>query len=133
MREHRLIERMVKIINNLQLEINEKKVTDSNYIEVVVDFFKTYADKCHHGKEEDILFKKLSTKNLKQEHQTIMNELIEDHAYARKTVNKLKETNTKYRQGSKKAIMEINALLKELSTFTQNISKKKINTSFTPA
>ena len=125
MREHRLIERMVKIINNLQLEINEKKVTDSNYIEVVVDFFKTYADKCHHGKEEDILFKNLSTKNLKQEHQTIMNELIEEHAYARKTVNKLKETNTNYRQGSKKAIMEINALLKDLSTlYPKHIQKE---------
>lgn len=125
MREHRLIERMVKIINNLQLEINEKKVTDSNYIEDVVDFFKTYADRCHHGKEEDILFKKLSTKNLKKQHQTIMNELIEEHAYARKTVNKLKETNTKYRQGNKKAIMEINDLLKELSTlYPKHIQKE---------
>ena len=27
MREHRLIERMIKMINNLQFEINEKKVT----------------------------------------------------------------------------------------------------------
>ena len=48
MREHRLIERMVNIINDLEIKIKEQKEIDSNFIEVMVDFFRTYADKCHH-------------------------------------------------------------------------------------
>jgi len=61
---------MVRIISHLQLEITETKEVDPNFIDTVVDFFKTYADRCYHGKEEDILFKKLATKNLKQDHKT---------------------------------------------------------------
>ena len=125
MKEHRLIERMVKIITHLQLEISEVEEVDSNFIDTVVDFFKTYADRCHHGKEEDILFKKLATKNLKRIHKTIMDELIQEHAYARKTVAKLKETNITYRQDNKEAIWKINDLLKELSTlYPKHIEKE---------
>ena len=34
------------------------------HITVMVYFFKTFADKCHHGKEEDFLFKELVKKGI---------------------------------------------------------------------
>ena len=62
MKEHRLIERMVGL---LVKELDRtKKVNDLNpvFIDSAVDFFRTYADRTHHGKEEDILFRELRIK-----------------------------------------------------------------------
>ena len=56
MREHRLIERMVKLMEEEMRKISETKEINPDFIDVAINFVRTYADKCHHGKEEDILF-----------------------------------------------------------------------------
>ena len=127
MREHRLIERMVSLI-----KIEETDV-DSSFIDDVVDFFKTYADRCHHGKEEDILFKKLLAKDLKEEHRKMVHNLVKEHAYARKTVIKLNEANIRYTQGKKDAANEVKDLLKELSVFYQKHIEKEDKHFFYPS
>ena len=125
MREHRLIERMVNVINKELIKINEHDDLDPKFVDVVVDFFKTYADKCHHGKEEDILFKKLKTKNLIQEHQKTINELINEHIYARKVVTKLKKANQLYANRNGDALDEIKSLLEEIVTiYPKHIEKE---------
>jgi hemerythrin-like domain-containing protein len=62
--EHRLIERFVVLIKKEIEKIVEHKEVEPNFIVVAVDFFRTYADKYHHGKEEGILFKGLAQKKL---------------------------------------------------------------------
>lgn len=108
MREHRLIERMVKILENELIKIKKTSEVDTNIILSGVDFFRTYADRTHHGKEEDILFRELAMKKLTAEHKDIMNKLVEDHIFARKTVGALINANTlfvKENQGSMKDII----------------------------
>ncbi len=64
MREHRLIERMVgALAGNLKITAETGRI-DTNVTAVAVDFFRTYADRTHHGKEEDILFRDLAKKRL---------------------------------------------------------------------
>ena len=62
--EHRLIERFVKLVKNETENIIETQKVNPNFIVIAVDFFKTYADRYHHGKEEGILFQGLSQKKL---------------------------------------------------------------------
>lgn len=62
--EHRLIERMVKTIKGELRKISEENEVNVIFIDTAVDFFRTYADRCHHGKEEDILFRDLAKKPL---------------------------------------------------------------------
>jgi rubredoxin/hemerythrin-like domain-containing protein len=125
MREHRLIERMVNVINKELNKINKQEDLDHKFVDVAVDFFKTYADKCHHGKEEDILFKKLKTKNLVQEHLKTINELINEHAYARKVVTKLKKANQLYANRNGDVLNEIKSLLEEIVTiYPKHIEKE---------
>ena len=132
MREHRLIERMVNLLNDVEIKIKEQKEIDSSFVEVVVDFFRTYADKCHHGKEEDILFRRLAVKNLKNNDRKIMEELIEGHAFARKTITKLEQENKKYIDGSKSAINEIKELLNDLLVFYPKHIEKEDRHFFYP-
>ena len=84
--EHRLIEKMIYIINKIINQAESTQIIDTRTIDVVVDFIKTYADKTHHGKEEDILFKDLSEKRMTDEDDKLMKELIEEHLFGRRCV-----------------------------------------------
>ena len=115
MREHRLIERMIKIVDGELQHCKKSHEIDTDLIFSVVDFFKTYADRTHHGKEEDILFRDLRKKDISTEHQKIMNRLINDHTIARKTVGALRNANRLYAQGDSDAIKDIQTSLEKLA------------------
>ena len=113
MREHRIIERTVENLKGVMEMVQQAKL-DPVSIDQAVDFFKTYADRTHHGKEEDILFRDLRRKNLNPEHKIIMDELVREHIFARKTVGGLMNAKERYIQGEKAALFEIGERLKEL-------------------
>jgi hemerythrin-like domain-containing protein len=58
--EHRLIDRMIGIIKRILSQIEKEEKVDPVFVDTTVDFIRTYADRTHHGKEEDILFRELS-------------------------------------------------------------------------
>ncbi len=89
MSEHRLIERVVPVLKSEIERLNKTDKIDTCFISAIVDFFRTYADKCHHGKEEDILFKALAEKPLEPRHKDVMRELLAEHVMARKLVGSL--------------------------------------------
>ena len=122
--EHRLIEKMLRLFDGEIQKVNEKKKVDTVFIDTAVDFIKTYADRTHHGKEEDILFRELAKKQLSTEHARIMNELIEEHKYARKTVGRLVAAKERYLTGENTS-QEVIGCLKELARFyPQHIEKE---------
>jgi len=88
-----LIEKMVALMKEELTNIIKTKEADPAFIYVAVDFLRTYADQCHHGKEEDILFRDLKKKQLSPEHKKIIENLIADHVFARKTVGELLDAN----------------------------------------
>jgi hemerythrin-like domain-containing protein len=116
MREHRLIEKMLSFFEGETKKINEQKKVDPLFIDTVVDFIRTYADLTHHGKEEDILFRDLIKKQLSPEHTRIMEELVEEHKYARKKVGMLVDAKERYLKGENTS-QEVVLLLKELAHF----------------
>ena len=85
MTEHRLIERMISSINKEIIKIEKSGIVNQSFISVAVDFIQIYADKTHHGKEEEILFRDLSKKKLSDNDNIIMNELIQEHIVGRNT------------------------------------------------
>lgn len=115
--EHRLIERMLSVVNEALTRIDTEKGIDPVFVDTVVDFIKTYADKTHHGKEEDILFQELKNKPLSAEDKQIMEELIEDHIFGRQTTRALVDANTRYRTGDHSALSEIADKLQTLVQF----------------
>lgn len=102
--EHRLIEKMLNITNKELDIIQKNRNLNSIFIDTIVDFIRTYADRTHHGKEEDILFKELERKNIHRNDKKIMQELVEEHINARKVVKELVEANNKYNNGDLKSI-----------------------------
>ncbi|MFW5906117.1 MAG: hemerythrin domain-containing protein, partial [Desulfobia sp.] len=116
--EHRLIERMISLINKdflRQIELDNE--VEPELIDTAVDFISMYADRTHHGKEEDILFRDLKEKELSIEDRRLMDELIEEHAFGRRTTKSLAEANSRYRDGARDALGEISDNLKTLVGF----------------
>ncbi len=89
--EHRLIERIVPLLEDEKDHLQEGRPPEVGLLESAIDFFRTYADRCHHGKEEDILFAELGEKELSQQHQAILDELLQEHEQAREAVRELSE------------------------------------------
>ncbi|HET57275.1 MAG TPA: cation-binding protein [Deltaproteobacteria bacterium] len=123
--EHRLIERMISLIRVALPEIESTRRVDPVFIDAAVDFIRVYADRTHHGKEEDILFRELETRSLSDEHRRIMNELVDEHIFGRQTTKALVEANERYRSGDKSALNGIVESLKTLCGFyPEHIAKE---------
>ncbi len=115
--EHRLIEKMIAVIKDTLKRVESTRQIDPLFVDKAVDFIRTYADRTHHGKEEDILFRDLGKKNLSASDRKVMDQLIEEHVFGRKTTKALVEANTRYRNGDAKAIVDITRFLTTLVDF----------------
>jgi hemerythrin-like domain-containing protein len=58
--EHKLIKRMLAVVRGFSIKILNNDDVDYNDFNKVIDFVRNYADRHHHSKEEEILFKKMS-------------------------------------------------------------------------
>jgi len=123
--EHRLIERMIAHVKRTLDQGFTSHAIDPLFVDTAVDFVRTYADRTHHGKEEDILFRDLRRRQLSSEDRRVMDELMAEHTFGRQTVKELVAANTRYRQGDAEAYPVVAAKLGTLVTFyPQHIEKE---------
>lgn len=115
--EHRLIERMIRLMKVELEDIKRAYKVDTKFMDTAIDFLRMYADRCHHGKEEDILFLELMKKKISPEHGKILEELMDEHVWSRETVKKLVDANESYWKGNRESIAEIIKLLHDLVSF----------------
>jgi hemerythrin-like domain-containing protein len=137
--EHRLIERLLhqmqKEFQRIKANIDidpEFAFVDPVFIDTAVDFIRTYADRCHHGKEEDLLFKALAGKDLAPEHRQVMDELITDHAWARETTAHLVRAKEGYLLEKPGALNDLLLHLGELVEFYPRHIEKEDKHFFIP-
>jgi len=138
--EHRLIERMVTLMQRELQRIKDNVDVDPEFafvdpvfIDTAVDFLRTYADRCHHGKEEEILFAALSQKDLSLEHREAMEDLAREHIWARKTTAALMKAKEGHLLQKKGALEEILKTLGELVDFYPQHIDKEDKVFFVPS
>ena len=78
--EHKLIKRLLALIPSISVYVAGGSNNYHEYIIECTDFIRNYADKYHHAKEEDILFKYFDEK------QDIIQVMYEDHKKGRALV-----------------------------------------------
>jgi hemerythrin-like domain-containing protein len=132
MHEHRLIERLIRLMEKEAGRIEAGGSPDSRMIDEAVDFFRTYADRCHHGKEEEILFIELRRKPLSVEEQRVLGELIEEHVRGRALVRAISEANARTTPGDPAAAATLVPLLRELCGFYRGHIAKEDQHFFHP-
>jgi hemerythrin-like domain-containing protein len=131
--EHRLIERMIRLIEMKREEMEEHGELDTDFVDGAIDFVRIYADRTHHGKEEDILFRDLDKKKLSGTDRRLMDELVEEHRYGRRLVADLVEAKTGYMRGEKNSLGIVFEKLKALADFYPEHIRKEDKTFFPDA
>jgi hemerythrin-like domain-containing protein len=130
--EHRLIEKMLASMMRHIDQVEKSKKVNPLIIDIAVDFVRTYADRTHHGKEEEILFRDLAKKNLTPELKKIMQELLDEHVWGRKTTAALVAAKEKYLKGDKEKLVDIIELARQLGNFYPKHIEKEDKHFFYP-
>ncbi len=65
--EHEGILLMLKILEKVSSKLESQEKVDPDHPERIVEFFRVFADKCHHGKEEDLLFPEMEKAGVPKE------------------------------------------------------------------
>ena len=75
--EHEGIKRVLSLIERANEKVSLGKDLPPDFLPEMLDFIKTFADTCHHGKEEGVLFPLFEKKGLPRENGPIGMMLVE--------------------------------------------------------
>lgn len=133
MAEHRLIDRMLVVMDAEDDRIARTGQVDPDRIDAIVEFLAVYVDRNHHGKEEFILFERLAEKDMAPEHAELMEQLIEGHRFARTHVQRLREASGKAREGDMSVAETVRDAFKVLAEFYPEHIEAEDHRFFKPA
>ncbi len=102
--EHRLIERMTALLEKEADRMEREKNINPGFLATAIDFFTAYTDRCHHGKEEGILYEDLAAKNLSGEHKLLLREILDEHQQARRAVIELADEKARFLEGNPESL-----------------------------
>lgn len=131
--EHRLFDRMMKLMRGELTRIGMNGRADPAFIDEAVIFMRNMADTDHHGKEERILFKELVEKPLTDELRKMTNDLIAEHLFLRGIVNDLARARDNYVNNKPNALAEIISSLNTIVEFYPKHTGKEDKHFFVPA
>ena len=100
--EHRIIERMLAVMEAAAARVDAGQSLPTEFFPKVVDFVRNFADRCHHGKEEDNLFPALEKRGIPRQTGPIGVMLME-HDQGRAFVRGMDEAG-KHASGDKAAL-----------------------------
>ena len=103
--EHVYIKEMLSILNKIIREIERGQNVSVQDLSKVLNFIRVFADKCHHGKEENIFFPAMEEAGIPRYGGPIGVMLME-HEEGRRYVKAMSEAVEEYRSGSLSAIEE---------------------------
>lgn len=131
-REHRVIEQVLDCLEKMATQGEDSGQLDGQSIEEALDFFRNFADRCHHGKEEDLLFRDLESKPLEAPLKGILHELIQEHVLGRQMVGKLAEAGERYHEGDPEVLGVIEQQIAALIDFYPRHIEKEDRHFFVP-
>jgi hemerythrin-like domain-containing protein len=122
MEEHRVIERVLNVLRRI-LNIIERGEIPIDIIDKCIDFVKVFVDRCHHGKEENVLFPVLEAKGIPREGGPIGVMLLE-HEQGRIYIKTLSEAINLYRKGVDVKNIIYENITNYINLLTQHIQKE---------
>ena len=117
--EHRIIETVVKALGDLAVTIEKGQNADVALLKMAVEFFRVYADKLHHGKEEALFFPMLVKRGVPPQGCPIGG-LNHEHEKGRALVRALAEEALAYGQGKPGAQDSLVQTLRGIADLYQN-------------
>jgi hemerythrin-like domain-containing protein len=104
--EHNGVLVALQILEKVEAALGAKNEQAPVHLGQLLDFFKGFVDRCHHGKEEDVLFPELEQRGVKREGGPIGVMLME-HDAGRGRVRAMSEGLDRLRRGEVDAVTTI--------------------------
>ena len=123
--EHEGIKLMLKILDKVCDKLKSTQELNQERFTKMLEFLKIFVDKCHHGKEEGLLFPAMEEAGIPKEGGPIGVMLIE-HEQGRSHIKGMSEAFDKFKKGDRKASVKIAENSESyIAILTQHIAKEE--------
>ncbi|MBI2847771.1 MAG: hemerythrin domain-containing protein [Chloroflexi bacterium] len=100
--EHTIIKLVLQILEKVSQKLDAGEKVDPKHLAQIVDFIRVFADRCHHGKEEDVLFPELEAAGIPRTGGPV-GVMLTEHDTGRGYVRGMAEASTRYETGNHQA------------------------------
>ncbi len=104
--EHKAVLVALEILEKVETAIAAGSDDAPQHLGQLIDFFRGFVDRCHHGKEEDVLFPELEKRGLLRDGGPI-GVMLAEHEIGRKYIRGMSEGLDRLRQGDRGAVNAI--------------------------
>jgi len=127
--EHKAVLVALQILDKVAAAITAKNDQAPGDLERLLDFFKGFVDRCHHGKEEDVLFPELMRRGVKREGGPI-GVMLSEHEVGRGHVRAMADGLARLRGGDAAAAAAIHEHARAYHEVLQSHIDKENNILF---
>jgi len=96
--EHEGIKRMLRVLEAVARRSEAGETLDAGDVGEILEFLTVFADRCHHGKEEEYLFPALEAAGMPRQG-GLIGMLLDEHAQGRALIKRMKEAAGDLRAG----------------------------------
>ncbi len=96
--EHKAIKLTLSILTNVSTKLESGEKVEQEDLGHLLEFIKIFADTCHHGKEEDLLFVAMENVGIPRDRGPIA-VMLREHETGRSYVRNMMEAVEKYKAG----------------------------------
>ncbi len=125
-KEHDAILSMLEILKAVSTRLENKEQVNPEHLPQIVEFIRIFADKCHHGKEENLLFKSMIKAGMPKDSGPVA-VMLSEHDAGRGFVRKMNEAALAFVQGDHslvdKFVQNANGYIALLSQHIQKENK----------
>lgn len=104
--EHRGIERMLEVVHAAADRLAKGEAVPPELFPQAVDFLTNFADRCHHGKEERLLFVRLADHGVPKDGGPL-GVMLAEHEEGRSHIRGMREALARLQQGDQKALPDL--------------------------
>jgi hemerythrin-like domain-containing protein len=123
--EHDAVRLTLKVLDRICQEIElSGKLGKAQHVDHLLEFFTVFVDKCHHGKEEELLFPALEQIGVNRDNGPI-GVMLREHQLGRESVQKMKAAFSQFKTGSVSAAVDFTRNARDyISLLDQHIEKE---------
>jgi hemerythrin-like domain-containing protein len=105
--EHEAVKLTLRILDKICDNIEQTgMISHPEHLNQLIEFFSVFVDKCHHGKEEELLFPALEASGIPRERGPI-GVMLAEHRQGRDHIQKMKAAMSQYNEGDRNAAAEL--------------------------
>jgi hemerythrin-like domain-containing protein len=103
MAEHKAVLLALQILEKIENSLKEGAADAPANLDQLIDFFRGFVDRCHHAKEEDVLFPELERRGVPREGGPI-GVMLAEHNAGRQYIREMSNALTGFRSGDGDAV-----------------------------